>query len=172
MLCIVGCKRDDSGCAGSIVVGSSIENLLAKVAEVVIMGSEDITAIVPLSLNLTDDIEALIVLQELGIHIEFDALHAFDGFRSNPDDGLVHDTMAISLEELNRCGPCIDEPCILTFASLLQTGESLAMLVGEPELASHQAILVLGLSKVGKHLVGIEVERIDVIDRELSLDSR
>ena len=79
--------------------------------------------------------------------------------------------MAISLEELDGRRPSVDEAGIRTLSSLLQTREDVAVLVGEPELASHQTVLIFGLGEVGKHSVGIEVERIDVIDRELALDA-
>ena len=80
--------------------------------------------------------------------------------------------MSVSLEELNRRRPGVDETGIRAFAILLQTREILAVLVGEPELASHQAVPVFGFLQVGEHLAGVVVERIDVIDWELSLDAR
>ena len=46
------------------------------------------------------------------------------------------------------------------------------MFVGEPEVTAYQSIGVFGFLKVGIHAVGIEVQRIHMIDRELSMNSR
>ena len=109
MLGVVGGKGNDGCRTGSIIVSSGIKYLLSEVAEVVVVGGEDIATVVTLALNLADDVEALVVLQELSVDIEADALYALDGLGCYPNDGFVYDPMAVCLEELDGRLPCVDQ---------------------------------------------------------------
>ena len=46
------------------------------------------------------------------------------------------------------------------------------MLIGKPEFTGHQTVGVLGLGQVGKHPLGIIVQRIHMIDGKLALHTR
>ena len=115
----------------------SLAPISAKVAEVVVVRREHEATIVTSAFNFCYHVEKLIVLQPFIVDIKFYVFHTLDGFRCHPDDGLIHDTMTVSLEELDGRLPSVDETCVRTLARLLQTRESVAMPVGEPELASH-----------------------------------
>ena len=102
-----------------IVVGSCIEYFFAQIAQMVVMGGEDIATVVALASHLCNDVEALVVLQELIVDICFYALHAFDGFGCHPYDGLVYHLLAVGFEKFNWCLPCVDQSGIVALASLL-----------------------------------------------------
>ena len=46
------------------------------------------------------------------------------------------------------------------------------VLIHKPEVAHHHALVIFGLRQVGIHLLGIEIHRIDMINRELTLHTR
>ena len=46
------------------------------------------------------------------------------------------------------------------------------MLVREPELTSHETVGVFRLGEIGKHPLGIVVQRIDIIDGKLAMYAR
>ena len=168
----MGCQRDDGCGARGIVVGSGIEDLLAQIAQVVVMRREDVAAVVPLACDLGNDIETFVVFQEFVVDICFNMLYSLDGLWRYPDDGLVDHLLAVCLEKLDGCFPRVDESGIGAFSRLLQTGKFLTMLVGEPEFASHETVGVFRLGQVGKHTVGIEVQCVYMIDGELSVHAR
>ena len=58
-------------------MGARVVGLLAKFAKVVVVCSEDIAAVVALALNFTNNVEALVVLKELVLHIHFNGLCIF-----------------------------------------------------------------------------------------------
>ena len=171
VLGIVCSQCHDGGGAGGIVVGAGIEDFTAQIAYMVVMRREHIAAVMPLALHLGDHIEAFIVFEELVVHLRPDALHTLHGLWCHPQNGLVYHIMAISLEELDGRLPCVDESCIGTFTSFLQTRERLFVTIGKPEFTGHQAVGVLGLGKVGKHALGIEVQRVDIIYWECAVNA-
>ena len=116
----------------------------------VVVGCEDVATVVPLSFDLGDDIETLIVLQELVVHIGLYALHTLNGLWRYPDDGFVDHSFSVCLKELDRCLQRIEESCVGALSCLLELGENLAMTVGEPELAGNHAVGILRLGQVGQ----------------------
>ncbi len=93
VLRVVSSKGDNGGSARSIVVCTCIKDLLSQIAQMVIMGCEDIATVVSLTFHLCNDIEALVVLQEFVVDIRFHALYSLYGFWCRSDDGLVHHAM-------------------------------------------------------------------------------
>ena len=108
MFGIVGGKGNDGGSARGIVVGSCIEYFFAQIAQMVVMGGEDVATVVALASHLGNDVETLVILQELIVDIHFHTLHAFDGLRCHPYDGLVHHLLAVGLKEFDWRLPCVD----------------------------------------------------------------
>ena len=98
---IVGGKRDYRSRPRGIVVGPGIENTAAEVAQMVVMSSEYVAAVVALPLHLGYHVEKAIVLKELILNVYADALHPFYGLGGDPDDGFVRHTLAIGLVELD-----------------------------------------------------------------------
>ena len=102
MFGVVGGEGDDGGSARGIVVGSCIVDLFAQIAQMVVMGGENVATVVALASHLCNDVEALVVLQELIVDICFYALHAFDGLRCHPYDGLVYHLLAVGFEKFDQ----------------------------------------------------------------------
>ena len=105
---------------GSIVVGSGIIHPPAKIAEMVVMRSENIATVMLLPLHLGDDVEQAMVFQKLVFDIHLHALNAFNGLGSDPDDGFVHHLLAICLVELDGRCPGIQQTGIRALSRLLQ----------------------------------------------------
>ena len=116
-------------------------------------------------------IEQLIVLQKLIVDFGAHGLDALDGLGGHPNDGLLHHPVTIGLVELDGGSPNLDEPGIGALASLLQTGEVLPVTIGEPELACHQTVGILGLGQVLIHLLGVEIQGIHMIHWKLAVHS-
>ena len=70
MLGIISSQRDDSGCTRGIVVGTSIEDFLTQVAQMVVMCRKDVATIVAYTRDLGNHVEQLVTLQELVVHID------------------------------------------------------------------------------------------------------
>ena len=172
VLCIVLGQGDEGGGARCVIVGARVEDVTPQVADMVVVGGEDVAAVVPAAQHFGDDVLGLVALQELVLHVQPYALHALNGLGRNPYDWLIHNAMAVGFEELDGRRPGIDKAGIIAYTRLLQLREGLVVTIGEPELAGHQATRILGLGQVGKHAVGVEVERIDVVNGELSHDAR
>ena len=105
VLGIVGRQCDECSRARGIVIRPGIEYPATQIAHVVIVGGEDIAAVMPLPGNLCDDIEALVVLQEVRIDIESDAPDTLDGLWRHPHDRLIDHPVGIGLEEFDRRRP-------------------------------------------------------------------
>ena len=164
----MGSQGHNGGGTGGIVVGTGIIHFPAEVAKMVIVCCEHKTTIVLLAFHLGDDIEKLVILKELIVDFGTNGLHALNGFRCHPDDGLFHHSMSIGLEELDRCWPSINQSCIRTFRCL-QAGKILAMTIGEPELTNDQTVSIFRLAQVFIHLFRIEIQGIHMIHRECAV---
>ena len=120
VLSVMGRQCHDCGRAGSIIVSSGIEDLFAQVAQMVVVRSENVATVVARTFNLCYHVEDFAALEELVVHICADAFGFVDGLRGNPDNGLVHHPMPVSLEKFDRGCPGIDESGIRAFTGLLQ----------------------------------------------------
>ena len=136
------------------------------------MGRKDVAAVVPESVHLGNDVETLVVFQELVVHFHLDILYVVDSLGSDPNNGLIHHIVAISLEKLDGSIPGINETSIGTFTSLLQTGESISMTISEPKFTCHQAVGVFRFGQVGKHTLSIEVQGIHMVDGKRAMHPR
>ena len=62
--------KGDDGCrARGVVVGSAVEDVLAEVAQVVVVSGEDEAAVVAFALDFGDDVVGRIILEELLLDI-------------------------------------------------------------------------------------------------------
>ena len=161
---VVGRERDDGGAAGGVVVGPLIEHLLAEVAEMVVVRREDVAAVVPPALHLGDDVEEFVVLQKLVLDVDGDGLGIFREVGGGPDDGLAHHLLAVCLVEFQQGRPRLDHPRVGALGAAPDFLEVAVMTIREPEVADHEAVLELGFRQVRKHLLGIVVVRIDIVE--------
>ena len=171
MLGVIGGQRHDGGGSGGIVIGPGVEDFAPQVAQVVVMGREDVATVVSGAFDLRDHVEEAVILQELVFHVETDGLHALDGLGCHPHDGLVRHAVAVGLVELDGGGPDLEESGIGALARLLQPGELLVP-IGEPEIAADQGVRVLRPGQVLEHLVRVIVQGIHVIHREFPAHAR
>ena len=166
VLGVVGRKRDDGRRAGSVVISPGIINMASQIAQMVIMRREHVAAVVAFSFHLGDNVEEAVVLQKFILNVHADRLHARNGLRGGPDDGFVHHAMPVGLVKLDGGGPGLDESRVGTFPLILQAGEFFFVRVCEPEIAADEAIGIFRLGQVGIEPIGIEIQRIYVIDRK------
>ena len=173
MLRKIGGQRDEGGGAGGIVIGPGIEHPAAKVAQVVVMGREDIAAVVADALHRGDDVETLVVLVELVVDVHGDAPGtAGNLLREQPDDRLGVHLLAVGLVELQRLVPGEDEARVRGAIRALELLEVFPVLVREPEIAHDERVLVLGPGQVVEDLRGIVMEGVDEIDSKGSFHAR
>ena len=171
MLGVMRSQSDDGGRTGGVVVGAGIVHVTAQVAQVIVMGGEDVAGVMFLPFHFGDHVKEGVVLQELMLDVQLYTLCSFDGFRRHPDDGLVHDFFAVGLEELDGGSPGVKQAGVGALPCRMQFGKDAAVLVGEPEVAADEAAGVFGLGQVGEELVGVEVQGVHVVHRELALDA-
>ena len=172
VLGVVGCQRDDGSRTGGIVVGTGIEYLPAEVSQVVVMGGEHVATVVPAALHLGDDIETLVALQELVLDVGRDGFRILWETVGRPENGLVDHFLAIGLVEFQRFLPDVHQACIGACVLALKAPEDIPVLVGEPEIAHHERVFILGHGQVLENLFRLKVQCVDVVEREYPLDAR
>ena len=123
VLGIIRRKGDYGGGAGGIVVGSGVEDLAPEIAQMVVMGGEDIAAVVARALHLRYHVEALVVLQELVLYLGFQSFGVFRETVGHPGYGLVYDLLAIGLVELEGLVPGEEYACVRGLPVRLQARE-------------------------------------------------
>ena len=123
----------------------------------------------PGSFDPGDHVEQAVVLQEFVVHVQLHAADAFDGLRRHPDDGFVHHLLAVGLVELDGRRPGEEQAGVGEFSRLLEAGKDIPVLVGKPEFAAHHAARIFRLGQVGVDPLGVEVQRVHEIDRELAV---
>ena len=164
VLYVVSGQRDDGGGAGGVVIGPRIEHLLAEVAEMVVMRRENEAAVVPLALHLGNNVKKLVILQKLVLDIDRDGFGIFWKVGSGPNDGLAHYLFPVCLVELQQRFPCLDHASVGATLFTPNFLEILVMTVGEPEVADHEAVLVLWFCEIGEHLLGIVVVCVNIVE--------
>ena len=114
------------------------------------MGGKDIAAVVALTFDFRNHVEALVAFVEAVLDVEGDVLSSLDGVRHRPDDGFIGDAFTICLVEFEGRLPRVDETCVCAAVFRLQTLEILFVFVGEPEVADNESTFVLRAFEIGK----------------------
>ena len=165
-------QSNDGRRAGGVVICPGVIDFAAQVAQMVIVCSENVAAVVTAPFDLRDHIEKLIILEEFIFNVHLHAFHTLDRFRRHPDDGLVHHLLSVGLKELDRRGPGVEQAGIGAGSGLLQLGKHVAVTVRKPEVAAYQAAGIFRLRQILEQPVAVEIQRIHVIHREFALYAR
>ena len=160
----MGGQRHNRRSAGGVVVGPGIKHILAEIAEVVVVRRKNVAAVVSAALHLGDDVETLVVFQKLVVNVDRDGFGILREIGGGPDDGLAHHTLAVSLVELQQRRPRLYHPGIVTACHAPYFLKILIVLVREPKVTHHEAVLVLRLGEVAEHLGSIVIVSIYIIE--------
>ena len=147
-----------------------VECFLTQLSKVVVMCCEYIAAVVSGSLYFGYYIKALIILEKFILHIDFDSLSISREVRSCPDYRFFPDSLSICLVELERCLPCVNHSGIAAIFLTCQLPEVCRVLVCEHEITYDKSTFVFRPCKIGKNLIRIIVQCVDMVKFEFTLD--